>query len=88
MQPSEISLNAFGFLTVYLDLPSPLSLYSVLLVANASSVLFIISQLFTHLMASGATLAYAFDSLGALVEVDVLLLVDDFTVSGPMIILI
>ena len=43
MQPSESSLNSFGFLKVFLDLALPLSLESVFLVANASSVLFIIS---------------------------------------------
>ena len=74
MQPSESSLNSFGFLNVFLDLPSPLSLDSLLLVANASSVLFIISQVFAYVMASGATLEFAFDSLGTLVEFDVPLL--------------
>ena len=50
----------------------------MLLVVNASSVLFIISQVFAYVMASGVTLACAVN------EVDVLPLVDDFTVSGPM----
>ena len=39
--------------------------------------------MFAHIMASDVTLACAFDSLGALIEVDVLPLVDDFTVSDP-----
>ena len=68
MQPSESSLNSSGFLKVFLDLPPPLSLDSVFLVANASSVLFIISQLFVQFMASGATLECALVSLCILVE--------------------
>ena len=44
IHPSESSLNSFGFLKVFLDLPPPLSPDSVFLVANASNVLFIISQ--------------------------------------------
>ena len=51
MQPSESSLNSFGFLKVFLDLPPPLSLESVFLVVNASSVMFIISQLLAHVNA-------------------------------------
>ena len=78
LQPSESSLNSFDFFTFFLYLPPPLSLDSVLLVVNASSVLFIISQVFAYVMASGVTLACALN------EVDVLPLVDDFTVSGPM----
>ena len=56
MHPSESSLNSFDFLKVFLDLLLPLSLESVFLVAKASSVLFIISQLLAHAMASGPTL--------------------------------
>ena len=63
MQPSESSLNSFGFLKVFLDLPPPLSHDSVFLVANASSVLFIISQVFAHVMASGVILVCALESL-------------------------
>ena len=54
MQPSESSLGSFGFLKVFLDVPPPLSRDdSVPLVANASSVLFILSQVLVHVMASG-----------------------------------
>ena len=53
MQPSESSLNSLGFLKVFQDLPLPLSLESVFLVANASRVMFIISQVLAHVMASG-----------------------------------
>ena len=57
MHPSESSLNSFGFLKVFLDLLLPLSLESVFLVAKkASSVLFIISQVLAHVIASGPTL--------------------------------
>ena len=38
---------------LFRDLPLPLSLESVFLVANASSVLFISSQVLAHVMASG-----------------------------------
>ena len=57
MQPAESSLNSFlnRFLKVFRDLLLPLSLESVNLVANASSVLFIISQVLAHVMASGWT---------------------------------
>ena len=40
------------------------------LVANSLSVRFIISQVFAHVMASGATLVCIFNSLGTLVEID------------------
>ena len=56
MHPSESSLISFGFLKVFLDLLLPLSLESVFLVAKASIVLFIISQVLAHVMASGPTL--------------------------------
>ena len=56
MHPSESSLNSFGFLKVFLDFQPPLSLDSVFLVANASNVLFIISQVLAHVMASGPAL--------------------------------
>ena len=61
MHPSESSLNSFGFLKVFLDLPPPLSLESVFLVANASNVLFIISQVLAHVMASAPTLLLVVD---------------------------
>ena len=59
MQPSESSLNSFGFLKVFMDLAPPLSLKSVFLVAIASSVLFIISQVLAHVMAQGVILVCA-----------------------------
>ena len=62
MQPSVSSLNSFGFLTSLHD--------SVSLVANGLSVRFIISQVFAHVMASGATLVCVFNSLGTLVEIE------------------
>ena len=71
MQPSESSLNSLGFLKVFLDLPLPLSLESVFLVANASSVLFIISPVLAHVMASGATLVCVLESPGAFVVFEV-----------------
>ena len=71
IESSESSLNSFGFLKVSLDLPFPLSLESVFLVANASSVLFIISQVLAHIMASGATLVCVLESPGAFVEFEV-----------------
>ena len=71
MQPSESSLDSFGFLKVFLDLPLPLSLKSVLLFANASSVLFIISQVLVHVMALGVTLVCVLESPGAIVEFEV-----------------
>ena len=70
MQPSASSLNSFGFLKVFLDLPPSLSIDSVFLVANASSVLFIISQVCAQVMASNVTPECALDSLGILVELD------------------
>ena len=67
MQPSESSLNSLGFLKVFLDLPLTLSLESVFLVANASSVLFIVSQVLAHVMASGATWVFVLETSGAFV---------------------
>ena len=69
MQPSELSLKSFGFLEVFLDLPLSLSLESVFLVANGSSVQFIISQVLHmswHL--AGGTPVCASVSPGVLVE--------------------
>ena len=71
MQPSESSLSSSGFLKVFLDLTLPLSLESVFIVAKASSVLFIISQLVAHVMASVATLVCVLESPGAFVEFEV-----------------
>ena len=71
MQPSESSLSSLGFLKSFLDLPLPLSLESVFLVANASSVLFIISQVLAHVMASGATLVFVLESSGVFVVFEV-----------------
>ena len=71
MQPYESSLNFLGFLKVFLDLPLPLSLESVFLVANASSVLYIISQVLVHVMASGATSVFVLESPGTFVEFEV-----------------
>ena len=68
MKPSECSLNSFGFWKVFLCLPPSLSLNAVFLLANASSVLFIISQVFAHVMASGVTLVFVLESLGILAE--------------------
>ena len=62
MQPTESSLNSCGFWKFFLDLPPPLSLESVFLVANALSVLFVICQVLAHLMASGLTLVFVLDS--------------------------
>ena len=59
-------MNSLGFLKVFLDLPLPLSFESVFLVANASSVLFIISQVVAHVMASGATFVFLLESSGVL----------------------
>ena len=57
MQPSESSLSSFVFLKVFLDLPHPLSIQSVVLfVANGSCVLFIIFQMLAHVMASAVAL--------------------------------
>ena len=71
MQPSESSLNSLGFLKVFLDLPLPLSLESVFLVANASSVLFIIDKMLAHIMASGAILVFVLEPSVAFVVFDV-----------------
>ena len=68
MQPSESSLNSFGFLNVFLDLPLPLSVQSVFLVPNASSLLFIIYQVLAHVKAYGGTPVCVFVSSGVLVE--------------------
>ena len=73
MQPPESSLNSSGFLKVFLGLPLPLSLDSVFFVANASSVLFIISQVLAHVMASGATLVLVLESSRAFVVFEVLI---------------
>ena len=59
MQPSESSLYSFGFLKVILDMPPPLLIDSLFIVANASRVLFISSQVFAHVMASGVILVCA-----------------------------
>ena len=85
MQPFEGSLNSCCFLKVFLDLSPPLSFDYVLLVANASGVLFIISQVLAYIMASDSTLTGALDSLVALVEFDVLPFDDGFTVPKPMV---
>ena len=68
MRISESILNSFGFSKVFLGLPLPLMLDSVFLEANASSVPFIISQVFAHVMACGATLVCTFDSFWTLVS--------------------
>ena len=68
MQPSESSLNSLGFLKVFRDSPPLLSLESVFLVANASSVLFIISHVLPYVMASGSTTACNPESSDFLVE--------------------
>ena len=88
MQPSESSLNSFGFLEVFLDLPPPLSLDSVFLVANVSSVLFIISQMFAYVIASGVIPVYALESLGILVEFDTPPFVAVFFIPDPMLLCI
>ena len=75
MHPSESSLNYFGFLKVFLDLPPPLSLESVFLVVNASNVLFIISQVLAHVMASGPALLLVMEFPGPFVVVEVPLLI-------------
>ena len=67
MHSSESSLNSFGLLKVFLDLPSSLSFESVFLVANASNVLFIISQVLAHVVASCPTLLLVVESPGPLV---------------------
>ena len=71
MHPSESSLNSFGFWKVFLDLPPPRSLESVFLVANASNVLFIISHVLNHVMASGPTLLLVVESPGPFVVFEV-----------------
>ena len=68
MQPSASSLNSLGFLKVFGDLPLPPSLASVFLVANASRVLFIISQVLSHVMASSGTPVCDPESSDVLVE--------------------
>ena len=70
MHPSESSLNSFGFLNVFLDFPSLLSLESVFLVAKASRVLLIISQVLAHVMASGPALLLAVESPGPTIVFD------------------
>ena len=71
MQPSESSLNSLGFLKVFLDLHLSRSLESRFLVAIASSVLFIISQVLAHVMASGATLVFVLESPGTFVVFEI-----------------
>ena len=66
MHPSESSLNYFGFLKVFLGLPPPLTFESVILVAKASSVPFIFSQVIAHVMTSGPTLLFVVESPGPL----------------------
>ena len=88
MQPRETFKNSFDLLKVFLELLPPLSLDSVFLVANASSVLFIICQVFAHVMVSCATLAFMFNYLGTLVDIDTPPFVAVFTVSNPMILCI
>ena len=68
MQPSESSLKSLGFLKVFRDLPLPLSLESEFFVANASSVLFTISQLLAHVMACGGTPVCDPESSDVLIE--------------------
>ena len=63
-----IQILSLGFLKVFLDLPLPLSLESVFLVGNASSVLFIISQVLANVMASGARLVFVLETPGTFVE--------------------
>ena len=55
---------------VFLDLPPTLSLDSVFIVVNASNVLFIISQVFVPVMASGGTFVCKPESFGIPVECD------------------
>ena len=71
MHPSESSLNSFGFLKVFLDLPPPFSHESLFLVANASNVLFIVSQVLAYVMASGPTLLLVVKSPGPFVVFEV-----------------
>ena len=71
IQPSEWSLNSFGFLKVFLLLPHPLLLDSVFYVANASSVLLIIPQVLANVMASGVMLACTPISFVIFVELDI-----------------
>ena len=58
------------------------------LVANASSVLFIISHVFAHVMASGVTLVCASESLGNLVEFGPLPFVAVLVMPDPMLLLV
>ena len=55
----------------FLDFPSLLSLELVFLVAKASRVLFIISQVFAHVIASGPALLLAVESPGPVVVLDI-----------------
>ena len=71
MQPSESSLISFGFLKVFLDLPPILPLEAVFLVANASTVLLIFSQVLAHVKASGPTLLFVVESPGPFVVFEV-----------------
>ena len=81
MQLSESSSNSFGFLKDFLDLPPPQSLDSVFLVANASIILFIISQIFAPVMESGVTLVCAPQTLGVLVEFGIPLFFRHFVIA-------
>ena len=85
MHPSETSLNSFGFLKVFLDLPPHLSLESVFLVANASNILFIVSQVLAHVMASGPTLLFI-DSYFALSQ-DIFRTVTPLSCTVPRLLL-
>ena len=71
MQPSESPSKSFGFLKVFLDLPPPLSLESVFLVANAFKVLFIFSQVLAHVISWDPTLVFVVESPGTFVEFEV-----------------
>ena len=68
----DSSLNSFVFLKVFLDFPPPLSLDSVFLLANASNVLYIISQVFAHVMTSGFILVCGPNRLVSLLSLTLL----------------
>ena len=71
IQPSELLLNSLGFLKVFRDFPLSVSLEYVFLVENDTSVLFIISQVVAHIMASGCTLVCDPESSDSIVEFEV-----------------